>query len=203
MDNEIDLSRHPFYFNIDLINKEINFWLYKKNHREALKILEDVEYKWFKAKNEDRIPSGSGYEHLKTYSMQSLMNRASNLKRGKKTENVDDFFATWLDKKIKSVKDKIGSEDEVQKELVSEKTQIKEEKYSGSTRYLILDEFFELKREFKDLSQNKIIKLLSIILEKDNRTTKGYKNGEEKYIKKESKNRATELINKVKKGDYL
>lgn len=78
-----------------------------------------------------------------------------------------------------------------------------EEGLPGSVRFLILDEFFEFKKEHKSLTEKQKIKLLSIILEKGSRTTKGYKNGEEKYINPKNIADAKELIEKVKKGDFL
>jgi hypothetical protein len=86
--------------------------------------------------------------------------------------------------------------------IVKEEIEI-EEVLPGSVRYLILLEFFEFKKEHKTLSENQKVKLLSVILEKGFRTTKGYKNGEEKYITTKNKAEATVLINKVKKGDFL
>lgn len=77
------------------------------------------------------------------------------------------------------------------------------ERFSGAIRYLVHDEFFELKKEYKTLPEKLKIKLLSIILEKGSRTTKGYKNGEEKYINPKNIAAAKELIEKVKKGDFL
>tara|TARA_R110001599_G_scaffold24353_1_gene87899 strand:+ start:1842 stop:2450 length:609 start_codon:yes stop_codon:yes gene_type:complete len=202
MDNQTTIKKYPFNFNVELISNELDFWVYKKDYQKALDILEDVELKWFRAKSEGGIPSGQGFEHLEQNSITDLFKGGLEMETGESSEYIPDTFAAWIDGKIKFFKDLIEQESlSVDPNL--QKDESDRIKHSGATRYLILDEFFELKKEFKELSQKNIIKLLAIILEKDVRTAKGYKNGEQKYVGKNSEEEAIELINKIKKGDFL
>jgi hypothetical protein len=85
----------------------------------------------------------------------------------------------------------------------SEKTNKEDKGESLAVRYSILNDFFTESSQFRDLSEKHKEETLAYILATIPRTAKGIKNGESKYISKNHKDRADELINKIKKGEIL
>jgi hypothetical protein len=98
---------YPFDFKIDKIQKELDFHVFKNNFDKALEVLEDVEYKWFKAKNENKMPSGSNFRHLEDYAMRSLLLGLEGQEQDEISEKTTDFFASWVHEKILDLKNLI------------------------------------------------------------------------------------------------
>lgn len=99
-----DLEKHPFYFNIELVENEINYLTCKGEFKKAIEVLEDVGYKWFKAKNENRVPTDERYQHLQYYALESIFFPIPNQKTNEPSTKIRDFLAIWIDDKIHAVK---------------------------------------------------------------------------------------------------
>lgn len=114
---------------------------------------------------------------------------------------------TYIEKWIRSKRDelnKIGMfSGESNLNLSAEKNKEIGKGESSAVRYLLFTEMFEEKKIFQELSIGQREIIIGYILGVGSRTAQGIKNNEAKYIDKSHRERARELLEKIKKGDIL
>jgi hypothetical protein len=170
-----DLDKHPFYFEIGRISKEINYLIEKEKFEKAIEVLENVEYKWMQAKNESRVPTGLLFNHLQDYSIKSLALGLADLPENATSTKTTDHLASWIHQKIQEITElKINKEivsNEIKDDLNVKEVSILSHKIALLHELGILD---LINKEFKSSPKNnntQKAKLLSIILGETDKKT--------------------------------
>lgn len=184
----LDLSEKIDYTQAELEKAKSNFSKYqiqdiiRKSHPNRLKDIDSIKY--LTVKNQDE-----GLKSGKFIKVSGVI--------------VNDFHSAVVNYYFSKYCHQLLSEEFKPERFTIEAPEKPEKGEPLAVRYSILNDFFNESDEFKKLSEKQKEKILAYILGTIPRTAKGMKNGESKYFTDDHKNRANDLINKIKKGDIL